>query len=61
VTDRFGRTLANIYLERGGQLVNVSLWLAEQGWARSAWHLLHVGLALAGREMTFQEQSDRPG
>jgi endonuclease YncB( thermonuclease family) len=34
-TDRYGRTLANIYVERGGQLVNVSMWLAEEGWART--------------------------
>jgi endonuclease YncB( thermonuclease family) len=27
------RTLANVYIERDGQLVDVSLWLAEQGWA----------------------------
>lgn len=32
--DRYGRTLANIYVNHDGQLLNVSLWLAEQGWAR---------------------------
>ncbi len=27
------RTLSNVYVERDGQLINVSLWLVEQGWA----------------------------
>jgi endonuclease YncB( thermonuclease family) len=34
-TDRFDRTLANIYVDHDGQLLNVSLWLPEQGWART--------------------------
>lgn len=33
-TDRYGRTLSNVHVWRGDHLVNVSLWLAGQGWAR---------------------------
>lgn len=33
-TDRYGRTLSNVYVAVSGSTVNVSLWLVAQGWAR---------------------------
>lgn len=31
--DRYGRTLSNVYVAHAGQVVNVSLWMVDQGWA----------------------------
>lgn len=33
-TDRYGRTLSNVYVVLSGSTVNVSLWLAAEGWAQ---------------------------
>lgn len=33
-TDRYGRTLSNVYVAVSGSTVNVSLWLVAEGWAR---------------------------